>query len=112
MPAPSRSTIITVKNQKNFFDFLKLYNELGKVKFFQLSIIRFRGQKCSFPLGQGGLIGSSNKSPCIVWLSVKKIFDFMNVFPNKQMLYFDSVNDSGHKWILITINSCCFAQSV
>ena len=39
MPAPSRLTIITVKNQKNFFYFLKLYNELGKVKFFQVSII-------------------------------------------------------------------------
>ena len=34
-----------------FFDFLKLYNELGKVKFFQLSIIWFRGCNCSFPLG-------------------------------------------------------------
>ena len=39
MPAPSRLTIITVKNQNFFFDFLKLYNELGKVKFFQVSII-------------------------------------------------------------------------
>ena len=34
-----------------FFDFLKLYDELGKVKFFQLSIIGFRGRNCSFPLG-------------------------------------------------------------
>ena len=31
MPAPSRQTKITMKNQKN--DFLKLYNELGEVKF-------------------------------------------------------------------------------
>ena len=34
MPAPSRLTIITVKNQNFFFDFLKLYSELGKVNFF------------------------------------------------------------------------------
>ena len=51
MPAPSRLTIITVKNPNFFFDFLKLYNELGKVKFFQVSIIWFRGCNCSFPLG-------------------------------------------------------------
>ena len=51
MPAPSRLTIITVKNQNFFFDFLKLYNELGKVKFFQVSIIWFRGCNSSFSLG-------------------------------------------------------------
>ena len=39
MPTPSRLTIISVKSQKKIFDFLKLYNELGKVKFFQVSII-------------------------------------------------------------------------
>jgi len=51
MPAPTRLTIITVKNQKKFFDFLKLYNELGKVNFFQVSIIWFRGCNSSFSLG-------------------------------------------------------------
>ena len=52
MPAPSRLTIITVKNQKFFFDFLRLYNELGKVKFFQVSIIWFRVCNSSFSLGE------------------------------------------------------------
>ena len=47
LPAPSRSTIIV---KHFFFDFLELYIELGKVKF-KLSIIWFRGQNCSFPLG-------------------------------------------------------------
>ena len=61
MPAPSRLTIITVKNQKFFFDFLKLYNELGKVKFFQVSIIWFRGCNSSFSLG-----GALNAPP--LWL--------------------------------------------
>ena len=40
MPLPSRSTKITEK--KHFFDFLKFYNELGKVKFFQLGYIRVK----------------------------------------------------------------------
>ena len=38
VPAPSRLTIITVKN--HFFNFMELYNnKLGKVKFFQYQLI-------------------------------------------------------------------------
>ena len=36
-PAPSRSPKNTVKNQKNFFDFPKVHNELGKVTKFGTS---------------------------------------------------------------------------
>ena len=36
-PTPSRSPQNTVKNQKNFFDFLKVHNELGKVTKFWTS---------------------------------------------------------------------------
>ena len=36
-PAPSRSPQNTVKNQKIFFDFLKVHNELGKVTKFWTS---------------------------------------------------------------------------
>ena len=48
LPAPSRSTIITVKI--HFFDFLKLYNETGKVIFFSSGSLDFRGRNCSFSL--------------------------------------------------------------
>ena len=36
MPAPSRLTKITVKNQNFLLDFWKLHNELGKAKFVSL----------------------------------------------------------------------------
>ena len=38
MPTPSRLTIITMKNQKFFFDFLKLYNDFGKVRIRSFSL--------------------------------------------------------------------------
>ena len=68
MPAPSRLTKITVKNQNFFFDFLKLYNELGKVKFFQVSIIWFRGCNSSFSLG-----GALNAPPVADRVNTKPI---------------------------------------
>ena len=36
-PAPSRSPRIIVKNRKKLFDFIELYNELGKVNKFETS---------------------------------------------------------------------------
>ena len=49
MPAPSRLTIITLKTQKkNSFDFLKLYNELGKVNFFRSVSFDLRVVKAVF----------------------------------------------------------------
>ena len=43
-PAPSRSPKNTVKNQKFFFDFLKVHNELGKVTKFWTSRPFFHGE--------------------------------------------------------------------
>ena len=42
LPAHSRLTQITVK--KHFFDFLKVYNELGKVKKFWTSLLFIPGE--------------------------------------------------------------------
>ena len=43
VPAPSRSPQNTVKKQF-FFDFLKVYNELGKVNKFRASRYLFNGE--------------------------------------------------------------------